>query len=91
MDTAVTSRLLEDINKITQVHDKSKKIIIALVKRQRVMEQTFISNMDKDLKLKSDKDGELIAKVTATIDARLKILNQNAISKWMRSTTGNKS
>ena len=71
MDTAVTSRFLEDINSSAQVHNKSKHIIIALVKRQRAMEHTFISKMDKNLKLKYDKADELIAKVTATIDARL--------------------
>ena len=32
MDTAVTSRLLEDIKNSSQVHDKSDNIIIALEK-----------------------------------------------------------
>ena len=71
MDTAVTSILLEDINNNSQVHGKSKNIIITLVKRQRAMEQTFISKMDRDLKLKSAETNKLIANVKSTIDGRL--------------------
>ena len=71
MDTAVTSRLLDDIKNSSQVHDKSKEIIVALVKRQHAMEQNFISKLDRDLKQKSTEADELIATVIETIEGRL--------------------
>ena len=61
MDTSVTSQLLDDIKNSKQVHDKSKDIIVALVKQQRTMEKKFINKMDRDFKEKSEEANGSIA------------------------------
>ena len=71
MDTSVTSQLLDDIKNSKQVHDKSKDIIVALVKQQRTMEKKFINKMDRDFKEKSEEANGFIASMIKTLYERL--------------------
>ena len=64
----VTLQLLDNIKNSKQVHDKSKDIIVALVKQQHAMEKTFINKMDRDFKDKSEETNGFIAAMIKTVD-----------------------